>query len=386
MSISSMEPMLPSDSGLETQASEVVSAAERLGGTLHPLTLAAVADLLRTVNCYYSNLIEGHNTHPADIERAMREDYSQDSGTRDLQREARAHIEVQRLMDARLDSEPELDVCSASFLRWIHREFYERLPGDFRIVRDPGTGREEPVRPGEFRHHDVKVGMHVPLPANRIEAAILRFAEAYDPVRFVPASGMVAAGAAHHRLLWIHPFGDGNGRVTRLMTDAYLRRIGVGGNGLWSVSRGLARRRDEYRRYLAAADDLRRDDHDGRGNLSNSALVDFVRFFLEVCADQIEFMAHLLEIDMLANRFLNYARAIPLRKEAVRLLMDLLYRGMVPRGEVTDLLKLHERTARRVLRELVDDGWIESESSRAPLRLRIPTHAVPYVLPDLYGV
>lgn len=381
-----MEPMLPSDSGLETRANEVVSAARRLGGSMHPLTLAAVTELLRTVNCYYSNLIEGHNTHPADIERAMREDYSRDSGTRDLQIEARAHIEVQRLMDARLDAESGLNVCSPSFLRWLHREFYERLPEDFRIVRDPGTGREEPVRPGEFRHHDVRVGMHVPLPADHIEAALLRFSEVYDPVRFAPDSGLIAAGAAHHRLLWIHPFGDGNGRVTRLMTDAYLRRIGVDGHGLWSVSRGLARRRDEYKRCLAAADALRWDDYDGRGNLSDSALVDFVRFFLEVSADQIEYMGRLLEIDMLANRFLNYARAIPLRREAIRLLMDLLYRGMVPRGEVPGLLKLHERTARRVVRDLVDDGWIESGSSRAPLRLQIPVHAVPFVLPDLYGV
>ena len=47
------------------------------------------------MNCYYSNLIEGHDTHPIDIERALKNDYSQDAHKRDLQLEAKAHIAVQ---------------------------------------------------------------------------------------------------------------------------------------------------------------------------------------------------------------------------------------------------------------------------------------------------
>ncbi len=43
------------------------------------------------MNCYYSNLIEGHDTHPVDIERALRHDYSDDPRTRNLQLEAAAH-------------------------------------------------------------------------------------------------------------------------------------------------------------------------------------------------------------------------------------------------------------------------------------------------------
>src|SRR5712672_3104618 len=58
--------------------------------------VASLADLVRAMNCYYSNLIEGHYTHPVDIERAQKNDYSKDVGKRNLQLEAKAHIEIQK--------------------------------------------------------------------------------------------------------------------------------------------------------------------------------------------------------------------------------------------------------------------------------------------------
>ena len=61
--------------------------------------LAALADLVRAMNCYYSNLIEGHDTHPVDIERALKNDYSADAEKRNLQLEAKAHITVQKWID-----------------------------------------------------------------------------------------------------------------------------------------------------------------------------------------------------------------------------------------------------------------------------------------------
>ena len=60
----------------------------------------ALADLVRAMNCYYSNLIEGHDTHPIDIERALKNDYSRDRKKRDLQLEAKAHILVQQWIDS----------------------------------------------------------------------------------------------------------------------------------------------------------------------------------------------------------------------------------------------------------------------------------------------
>ncbi len=85
-----------------------------------------------------------------------------------------------------------------------------------------------------------------------------------------------------------------------------LQRSGLGGYGLWNVSRGLARRRDDYRAFLAAADLQCENDLDGRGNLSDRTLTEFCRFFLEICLDQAEYMNNLLSLDNFLERLEKY--------------------------------------------------------------------------------
>ena len=119
--------------------------------------------------------------------------------------------------------------------------------------------------------------------------------------RFQPlgkGSRIVAMAAAHHRLNYIHPFPDGNGRVSRLMSHAMALQAGIGAHGLWSVSRGLARgleSRSDYPRMMDYADTPRQGDWDGRGNLSLKALHEFVAWFLKVGIDQVTFMEGLFE-------------------------------------------------------------------------------------------
>jgi hypothetical protein len=98
--------------------------------------VAALADLVRAMNCYYSNLIEGHDTHPIDIERALKNDYSTDPHKLDLQLEAKAHIAVQRWID---DGNLRAKAATADGLREIHRRFCEMLPEDLLWVEEPGT-------------------------------------------------------------------------------------------------------------------------------------------------------------------------------------------------------------------------------------------------------
>jgi Fic family protein len=52
--------------------SDIRAAAARLGDRLHPKTAADLADRVRIMNSYYSNLIEGRFTRPREIERAMK--------------------------------------------------------------------------------------------------------------------------------------------------------------------------------------------------------------------------------------------------------------------------------------------------------------------------
>ena len=97
-----MEPLLPPEEGqkrLEDAAFELVSRASALAGQTNPIVTASIGTLVRSMNCYYSNLIEGHDTPPRDIDRALRKDYSAEPARRALQLEAVAHIEVQQAID-----------------------------------------------------------------------------------------------------------------------------------------------------------------------------------------------------------------------------------------------------------------------------------------------
>lgn len=393
-----MEPLLPSGTlELDDLAREVVSRSAALGGRLHPVTHQGIVELLRLINSYYSNLIEGHSTHPIDIERAMRSDYSSDPARRDLQLESLAHIRCQRAIESRLQDDPELDVASADFIVWLHRIFYEQLPPELRRVKDDKSGEALEVQPGELRRREVEVGRHVGPASEQLPAFLKRFAEAYSSGRHHGIAPLIVTAASHHRLMWIHPFLDGNGRVTRLYSDACFQRLPLHGYGLWNVSRGLARRRDEYMAALSWADAPRRNDYDGRGNLSSEGLVKFCRFFLDTCLDQIGFMHALLKPDGLLERIQGYvsmrgARLIPspiaaspaLKPEAAFMLQEALLHGRMSRGDIIRVSGMAERTGRQVLGQLLSEGLLVSDSPKGVVRLGFPVHVAGYLFPDLY--
>ena len=188
-------------------------------------------------------------------------------------------------------------------------------------------------------------------------------------------------------MLWIHPFLGGNGRVARLMSHALLGDA-LGAGGVWSIARGLAREATSYKAGLAACDQPRRGDLDGRGNLSEEALANFIRFFLNVCIDQVRFMERLVAPARLRNRILMWAEeeirggALPPKSNAV--LEAVLFRGALPRADVSGLLGTGDRQARRVTSALLARGVLVSESSRAPLRLAFPATLAPRWMPGLF--
>ena len=344
--------------------------------------IIALADLVRAMNCYYSNLIEGHDTHPVEIERALKDDYSTDPAKRDLQLEARAHITVQRWID---EGNVTGRTTTADAIREIHRRFCDLLPDELLWVEDPASHTRARVVGGELRRRDVQVGQHVAISPGAIPRFLAEFERSYASLG--KAEAILASAAAHHRLLWIHPFLDGNGRVSRLMSHAMLLEL-LDTGGLWSVSRGLARSVSRYKSHLANCDLSRRNDLDGRGNLSEEALTDFTRFFLETCLDQVGFMEGLMQPDRLRARIMMWAeeetRLNALPPKAGQVLEAVLYRGELPRGEVGELLGQTARHARRVVAALLERGVLTSESSRAPLRLAFPATLAARWMPGLF--
>ena len=392
-----MTPLLPEEAeDLQDLALDVLQKSAALGSRQHNVTLNTLRELLRIINSYYSNMIEGHHTHPDDIVRAMHKEYDSEPAKRNLQMESVAHISVQKAMEQKLQKEPNVNIADQQFLCDLHREFYRQLPEAFQLVTHPETGRQSLVKPGELREEAVKVGYHQPPPQEALKAFLKRFAEFYAPEQHHGALKLVAAAAAHHRLMWIHPFLDGNGRVARLFTEAYFHRIPVHGFGLWSMSRGLARRNVDYKSTLVRADAPRRNDLNGRGNLSNEGLVYFCRFFLDVCLDQVEYMGGLLRLEALVERIRRYVELrgsgmIPspigergLRVESARMLQEVLVKGEAARGAVIAASGLKERTGRSILGQLIEEGLLLSDTPKGNVRLGFPIHAAGWFFPDLY--
>jgi Fic family protein len=198
----------------------------------------------------------------------------------------------------------------------------------------------------------------------------------------------MAVASAHHRFNYIHPFLDGNGRVGRLMSHAMASVSGIGARGLWSVSRGLARgleSRTDYKRMMEYADTPRQGDLDGRGNLSQKALQEFVLWFLRVCLDQVTFMSGLFELDSLSQRLRTYVESSPgVKPESAGLLEEALIRGEFERGEIARITGLPERSARRALNEVAQLGLLASDTPKGKVSLRFPASALEDLFPRLY--
>jgi Fic family protein len=383
-----MEPLLIPDGSrhrapLNDLAFDLTRKSAGFRRSLPAPVQAPLANLVRAMNCYYSNLIEGHDTHPIDIERALRDDYSQDRKKRDLQIEAKAHMAVQQWID-----EGGLSVnqaVSPDGIIDLHRRFCEHLPEDLLWIDNPDTGERARVVAGELRRRDVKVGQHVAVSPGALPRFLGRFAEVYGGLGKVDR--LVSAAAAHHRLLWMHPFLDGNGRVARLMSHAML--LGILDTGaVWSVARGLARNVQQYKTLLANCDSTRRNDLDGRGALSEEALAEFTRFFLTVCIDQVDFMESLVQPDRLRARVLVWVeeevRMGELPTQSGRVLEAILHRGELPRGEVDAIAGTGERQGRRILAALVAKGVLASDGARAPLHLAFPADLAQRWMPGLF--
>ena len=126
---------------------ELNAKAEGLGRALHPRTAANLADLVRLMNTYYSNLIEGHNLRPRDIERALAGE--RDDDKRDLQQEAVSHYRVQERIDIDAARGDLADPAAPDFLRQFHRDFYDGASPEMLTIR--AGERQFVMAPGEWR-------------------------------------------------------------------------------------------------------------------------------------------------------------------------------------------------------------------------------------------
>lgn len=381
MKVSSMEPMMP------RVTPELISLSgairERIGGLkekLHPITAKAVSAVVADMNSYYSNLIEGHHTYPKDIERALQNDFSSNLQERDKQLLGLAHVKTE---NAILSYATEENIFTPGTLLKIHETFYANLPESMRLSKSQ-SGKEYQIIPGKFRNFEVAVGAHQPPASKSLEKFIARFCEAYKNIPI--GEILIAAAASHHRLAWIHPFGDGNGRVVRIFTSSLLKAYGLNGGGIWSISRGLARNRSQYYTKLAIADQGRQGDLDGRGTLSERSLIEFCEFFLSTMLDQMDFMLGILKLDSVISRYARLMHEVfPKKSElCLRIIKELWTFGETPRGKICEITGMSERASRAILSELESKGFVKSDSLKTPVHINISADISEQIFPNLF--
>ena len=379
------EPLIPSGARLEpllAKAHDLSRVATLLAGTRVPPELRG---LLRNMNSYYTNRIEGQHTRPHEIDQALRQDFSQDAALAAKQRLAVAHIQAEQVLEQRHKGpEGAAALYSAQAVQDLHRELFGRLP-----AADLLTPEQAPIVPGALRQQDVQVGQHVAPVHTSVPGFLQRWASFYGGVRRGEAA-LVAMACAHQRLGWVHPFVDGNGRVMHLHTHTLLSALGYTG-GLWSPLRGFARSTERYYALLADADSLRRGDLDGRGNLSEQALIAWADYVLDTCLDQVHFMGGMLDFATMKARieaclvFESTVVKQGVRQESLRALHYLFLSGEdMTRGDFKSMLGMSDRGATDALGALVKRGLLKSDSPQGKVRFGLPQHALRFLFPQLW--
>ena len=389
--INQFEPLLPSEAvrdGVLEQANHLRKVATHAAIQTHPSAMAAVAPLLRKMNSYYTNRIEGQHTLPVQIDEALRQQFSGDAKTQRNQRLAIAHMNAEQWGEQAFGTQNNWRLLtSPDTITKLHYALFDQLPQQD-LVDDNGVT----LIAGALRHQEVTVGSHTAPAAASIPLFLQRFDEFYSKTRDGELA-IVAVAAMHHRLAWIHPFADGNGRVARLHSHLLLHYMELS-NGAWSPLRGLARSQSDsqfdYYAALANADAPRQGDLDGRGNLSEKSLVAFIQYFLDVCIDQAVFMGQMLNTQTMKNRiaaclaYESQREDSAIRLEALIPTHYLFTTGSLERGQFKQMTGLAVRAAERCLKGLLDRELLVSDSPKGLLRFGAPMHALRFYFPALW--
>lgn len=266
--------------GLDSRVAELVVQLEPLRtkyltGTTPPWVFFGLKNLFQTVESVTSARIEGNKTTIADFVEAARHDGSQawnDSIAMIMNVErAIGKIESQDMAQVPIDRDYIFD---------LHKIAVEGL--------DPHDEGDD--RPGAYRVAPRKItnSTHIPPAPADIRDLMDGLIDLIN--RPIPHQmELVRTAAVHHRFVWIHPFGNGNGRVVRLLTYAMLAKGGyIDRNGARLLDPAAVFGADKHVYYekLAEADDL-----------STGGLTSWCEYMLGGLAGEVTKVDRLLDAD-----------------------------------------------------------------------------------------
>lgn len=380
------------DDVLVYKAEQLIIQSAKLTGGHNIHFINAIQELLRITNSYYSNMIESEGTHPIDIEKAMKKEFLEDEKKKNLQMLSLVHIDVQKYLEKKVSNQTTNKPYLVDTILDIHKQFYSKEEMKY-ALKLKYENMEVDMIPGVLRDGDVKVGLHIPPSSEELNAYLNEFDSLYNHSQTQTQTiKLIYALCSHHRLVYIHPFYDGNGRISRLFLDYLLYSIKVEGYGLWNISRGLARNKDKYNEMLSIADEPYKGYNDGRGRLTLKGLKKFLEFMLDTALDQVEYMSKVIRIDSVAKKINNYVEfsqkgmyldIAPLPKHSEKIFQTLLLQGEIPRNSVKDILGISKPTAIKIVKELEMRGYIFSDEPKSPIKIKLNSHFASEIFPEL---
>jgi hypothetical protein len=201
---------------------------------------------------------------------------------------------------------------------------------------------------------------------------------------------IVAVLCQHYQLLHRRTPRDGIGTFTRTLTFEHFAQLGLQPH-LWSLSRGLGRRLDEYQSATGMNDPMQTDGLEGAQQLIDVGQLAFIDFMLDVCHEEVDYMIAALNRRRLresithAHRTSSHLRESGIRREMMPALLALLIQGALPRSEFVTFTGLPSEAANDQLKLLIHLGVVVSPPSN-PQRLEVglPAWFAQDLLPDFH--
>ncbi|GAC1601048.1 MAG: Fic family protein [Candidatus Saccharimonadales bacterium] len=264
--------------------------------TTPPWVFFGVKNLYQTIESVTSARIEGNNTTIADFVEAAREDGKAANADEKIRmilnvENGISFIESQELSELNIDKE---------FIHQLHRIVTDGLD-----VKGEGDSR-----PGAYRDtpRQISHSSHVlPAPADirDLMDGLVNFINGPLPHQM----DLIRIAQAHHRFVWIHPYGNGNGRVVRLLTYAMLAKCGYidkDGARLLDPAAVFGSNKFIYYDMLAVADDV-----------SEHGLVQWCEYMLNGLAAQVKKIDQLLDGDFTKKQIIIPAIEYAYGKERI---------------------------------------------------------------------
>jgi len=320
---------------------------KQLKGTTPTRVFFQLKSIFHIMESVGSARIEGNNTTLLEyIETKLEEKGDVPSGIKEIQN-------IENAMDF-IEKNVKNQPITRAFICEIHKMVVDEL-----LPPPKGEGNRNP---GEYRRSNLKINHshHRPPDFLKVEDymnELLDFINKNDS----PKYDLLKTAIAHHRFVWIHPFGNGNGRTKHLFTYAMLIKLGFNENigRIINPTAVFCNNRNNYYKYLEKADS-------GQA----SGIFAWCEYVLRGLKEEIEKIDKLLDYEYLANEILLPTISLSLERKYItdieaKILRKVIDKKTMQSNDLKDIFPgKHSSEISRQVKRLVDRKMLEREGAR----------------------